>query len=250
MPDPVVPFYLDWKFWSFFTAALALLLSQLPPIHHWFRSSKIVVDTYTMIHVTHKIGNPNAQLQLSVRNTGRRTVRILGLELRFKRGDSVFVLPAINAAELQNDRPVMLGSFRLKVDEEWSRIVNFFPILSRQDDRSLRLAMSQIRADIVSKRAGLPQNAPEVAADQAVVAPLLAMFNSKFCWLPGEYDLDLVVKTEPAGVADTMRLRFTLFESDSDEMEKYAEKYQFGYDLLMNHADHQGILANISPRSA
>jgi len=38
MPTPA---YLDWKFWSAIVALLALVLSQLPPLHLWFRPRRL-----------------------------------------------------------------------------------------------------------------------------------------------------------------------------------------------------------------
>ena len=81
------PFYLDWTFWAVVVAFLALVLSQLPPIHIMFQRAKLDVEAYSRIHLTHKIGNPNAQLHLIVSNVGGREVKVKSIALHLKRGD-------------------------------------------------------------------------------------------------------------------------------------------------------------------
>ena len=91
------PFYLDWRFWSTVVAFLALVLSQLPPLHILFRRAKLDAEAHSQMHITHKIGNPHAQLHLILNNTGGRELRIRAIELHFKRGnEDNFVLPAKN----------------------------------------------------------------------------------------------------------------------------------------------------------
>ena len=40
-------FYLDWQFWAAAVAALALVLSQLPPIHLLVRRAKLGMELYS-----------------------------------------------------------------------------------------------------------------------------------------------------------------------------------------------------------
>lgn len=80
-----IPFYFDWKFWSVTVATLAVVLSQLPPLHVLFRRAKLVCEVYSQMHITHKVGNPTVQLHLILNNTGGRDLRIRAFELEFKR---------------------------------------------------------------------------------------------------------------------------------------------------------------------
>ena len=45
------PFYLDWQFWAFGTAALALVLSQMPPVYLLIRRGKLSCETIDQILV-------------------------------------------------------------------------------------------------------------------------------------------------------------------------------------------------------
>ncbi len=136
----LTPFYLDWKFWSAAVAFLALVLSQLSPLHILFRRAKLDAEAYSQMHITHKVGNPNAQLHLILSNAGGRDLRIRAFELQFKQGsEDMFVLPAKNYLQLPGDRDaVLLTPFKLKPGEEWAHIVNFLNFFSRQDDKQYR----------------------------------------------------------------------------------------------------------------
>jgi hypothetical protein len=60
----------DWKFWTLIISIIALILSQLPPVHLLLRKSKIEFEAYSKFFVTLKVGNPNLQSHLIIRNTG------------------------------------------------------------------------------------------------------------------------------------------------------------------------------------
>lgn len=95
---PSLPFYLDWQFWSAVVAAFALVLSQLPPVHVLLRRARLSCETYSRMHLTHKIGNPNAQWHLIIENAGGKAIRVKGIYLVFSReGGPSFELPAQRA---------------------------------------------------------------------------------------------------------------------------------------------------------
>src|SRR5438132_749783 len=100
-----VPIYLDWTFWAVVMSATAILLSQLPPMRLWFRRAKVDVEPYSMIHISHKIGNPNLQLHLILSNLGGRDALIKGITLSLTRdGQPVASLPAVSYLETPNDK--------------------------------------------------------------------------------------------------------------------------------------------------
>jgi hypothetical protein len=242
------PFYLDWRFWSAVVAFLALVLSQLPPLHILFRRAKLDAEAHSQMHITHKIGNPHAQLHLILNNTGGRELRIRAIELHFKRGnEDNFVLPAKNYFQLPGDKEtVLFTSFKLKPGEEWAHIVNFFNLFSRQEDKLYRQLESNLRQDIVAKREVLEDKDEMVSADDANVAPLFSFFEKKFRWLPGEYDMMLRVQTEPPDTMPSKHFRITLFESDAKELEDYRNDYRYGFGVSLNSARHVGVLVPLS----
>src|ERR1700722_731822 len=147
-------FYADWSFWSFSASAIAIVLSQLPPIRLWLRRGKLTVEPYQYFHITHKVGNPNAQLQISIRNTGGRAVRIRAIRLEFRRGVAAeFSLSAKNFFQVPTDNTgILFTPFDLRPDDEWNHIVTFFEYFAREEMRQYRQIESNLRNDIVAKR--------------------------------------------------------------------------------------------------
>jgi len=68
MEEVTTPLYLNWSFWAVVFAAIAIALSQLPPIRLWFKKAKLEIELYSKIAITHKVGNPNLQLHLIINN--------------------------------------------------------------------------------------------------------------------------------------------------------------------------------------
>lgn len=95
MVNETIPLYLDWSFWAVVVAAIAIVLSQLPRVHLWFRRARLDIEPYSRIHITHRVGNPSIQLHLIIGNVGGRMVKIKGLSVRVDRdGKDVATLPA------------------------------------------------------------------------------------------------------------------------------------------------------------
>jgi hypothetical protein len=244
----MVPFYLDWKFWSVAVAVIALILSQLPPIHILLRRAKLDVEVYNRMLLTHKVGNPNAQLHLIISNPGGRELRIKGIALRLRRGkEDEFVLPAQNYLQSPGDKEaVLLTSFKLKPKEEWAHIVNFLNFFSRQDEKSYRQLESNLRQDILIKRNALVDQNIIATANDENVQPLLKFFESKFRWLPGEYELTLQIQVEPERASLSRRYRITLFESDSKELTDYRDDYKYGFGVCLDSQRHVGVIVPLT----
>lgn len=244
----LVPFYLDWTFWAVAVSVVALILSQLPPIHILLRRAKLDVEAYSRMHLTHKVGNPNAQLHLIISNSGGRELRIRGIALRLRRGtEDEFVLPAQTYLQSPGDKEaVLLTSFKLKPKEEWAHIVNFLKFFSRQDEKHYRQLEANLRQDILAKHDALVDKNLVVMADDENVQPLIKFFESKFRWLPGEYELTLQVQVQPERASLSKRYRVTLFESDSKELTDYRDDYKYGFGVCLDSQRHVGVIVPLT----
>lgn len=224
-------FYLDVRFWSLLTSLLAIALSQLPPVWRWFRRARLEVDVFRQINLSHKLGSPNAQLHLIMTNTGGREVRVKTIALNFNRGDErVCVLNGGGFFPDWHDKDaVLLAPFRVKPKEEWSHNVNFFPQYSRSHEKRCKTVDAAIRDDVQRKRAQLPKGSDEVVeADERTVVGARELFNENFFWQPGEYQVTVCVCTDPPHACPDNRLRMTIFESDTRELEEIVEQYKYG----------------------
>ena len=246
---PFNPFYLDWTFWAVVVSLLALLLSQLPPIHLLLRPRRLEVEVHSRIQITHHVGNPNIALFVSIGNTGGRELRVRKLQLDLSRdGKSLGSFPAQNYFETASSQSsVLFIPFSLKPGEQWAHSVNFLNFFDRQTEKLYREKQSALNADIAKKIQARPQGNQEiVVAEQALVAPFLELFNKLFVWDPGEYVVLLSVDAEPGSASYTKKYRFTLYESDTAELKKHTDDYKYGAGITYNVDRHVGVFVPLT----
>jgi hypothetical protein len=244
---PPMPFYLDWQFWSAAAAFTALILSQLSPIHILFRRAKLQCEAFTRLHITHKVGNPNAQWHLIIENTGGRSIRIKSISLTFRRtGGAIFTLPAQNYLRTPDaTENVMLTPFRLAPGEEWAHVLMFFNLYTRDDEKEYRRLESAIRTDILGQKE-IPENKERLCeASPASVEPAMSFFKRHFKWEPGEYELDLMVETDRKEANLTRQYLFSLFESESEELRDYSNGYKHGAGVYWVSAGQPGLIVPV-----
>lgn len=154
MPPTAVPVYLNWQFWAATMAGVAIVLSQLPPLHLLLRRAKLGMELYSRAHLTHKVGNPNVQLHIILSNLGGRGIRVRGITLAVRRdGQEVSTFPAQNyLPDPAASQTVLFTPFPIKPKDEWAHIVNFLNYFSRDDDKAYRAAERAIRAAISEKK--------------------------------------------------------------------------------------------------
>lgn len=233
-------FYYDWTFWSAFAAIAALIISLSPHIILLVRRPRLEVEVQSRIGVTHKVGNPNIWMFVSIRNTGGKKIKLKSLSINLKRGDMNCFLPSPNYYEtISSQSPVLFIPRELKPGDYWEHGCNFVRELERNMEQNYRKAESALRADINTKRAVLPPNhLTPVIADSKLVDTLLNMFNEQFIWHPGEYTIELNIEAIPASASYRKKFRFTLFESDTDDLKAYAQDYKFGAGIYFHEPTH------------
>ena len=85
-----------------------------------------------------------------------------------------------------------------------------------------------------------------VTAEASLVFPFQQLFERLFIWNPGEYVMDLIVEAEPDSATYAKKYRFTLYESDTAELRKHAEDYQYGGGISYNVDRHVGLSVPIA----
>jgi hypothetical protein len=229
---PHDPFYLDWKFWSAVIAVIALVASQFPPVLPRLWRGRLAIEVNSRIVVGHKVGNTNVSMYVGLTNAGGRALRVRAITLRLKRdGKELTSLPAKNFHEKAGDKDsVLFVPFSLKREESWAHIVNFLNFFDRQTEKHFRESERAMRASIGAKLKARPSSDQDfpVSAEPALVAPFLAMFDQMFVLDPGEYIAELVVSTPEKETAFKKAYRFTLYESDTEEMKRQRDDYHLG----------------------
>jgi hypothetical protein len=243
----IIPFYQDWKFWSFFISSIAVVLSQLPPLRILIRPKRLDVEVYNRVNITHKIGNPNFCIHVSLGNSGGRNLRVKGITVNIQKdGKELVSMPAQNYFESPTDSAsVLFVPFTLKPEEYWSHSVNFLNFFDRATEKQYRENETSLKLDVQTKLRERPEHIKEaVIADKSLVMPFYVLFEKLFIWEPGEYIFELVVDSKPSSTAFRKKYRFTLFESDTRELKEHQKDYQFG--LVYNVDSHIGLFVPIS----
>lgn len=250
MPTQAInPFYLDWTFWSAIIAFIAIVLSQLPPIHLLLKSRRVEVEVNSRIQVTHKVGNPNVGLHVSIANKGGRELRIRGLGLHIHRdGKPLVSMPAQNYFEKPTDSTsVLFVPFSLRPTEYWSHSVSFLNFFDRATEKLYRASETELRTNVQKKlKTKAADDANPVKAEAKFLEPFIQLFQRLFIWEPGEYVVELTVDTEPVSATYAKKYRFTLYESDTDELRKYVEDYPYGCGIYFNNETHAGVFVPLS----
>jgi hypothetical protein len=231
LEEVTTPLYLNWSFWAVIVAAIAVILSQLPPVLLWFKKAKIEIELYSKISITHLVGNPNLQLHLIINNIGGRKIRIKNITATIERdGNQVATLPAQNYLQNQNSQNTLLFiAFSLKPTEEWAHIINLLNFFNRDDENEYRRLQAGMQSNVREKTAALeeePQNPVEI--DEILVQPFHQFFNRHFIWNSGEYQLTVNVATDQEKANISKKYRFTVFESHTELLKTITEHYKYG----------------------
>lgn len=249
MPITPTPAYLDWQFWSAIVALLALALSQFPPVYLWFRPRRLEVEVHSRLQITHKVGNPNIGMFVSVRNTGGRELRICSMSICVTRdGTPLGTFPAQNHFETPSSQALVLFvPFSLKPGDTWAHGTNFLQLFDRATEKIYRESESALLADIRRKIAARPESdKQDVIAEPNLVKPFFDLFDHFFIWLPGEYIIKLTVETSPGSASFGRKYRFTLYESDYAELQSYKDDYPLGGGLSYNVDRHMRVFVPIT----
>lgn len=252
MPSPT-PIYLDWTFWTALLSLVAIALSQLPPVHLLLRPKRLEVEVHSRVLISHMVGNPNAGIVLSIRNTGGRALRVETLVLQLSRdGNPLVTLSGLSYFEAPTSQTaVLFVPFTLHPGDTWSHSVSFYNEFDRQTEKFYRKSASALTADVQERIAARdPSDNQPVIAAQELVAPFLLLFRKLFIWQPGEYVAKLQVKAEPGSASFSKQYRFTLYESDTQELVSNTEDYKFGGGISYKVETHAGLNVPISEHAS
>lgn len=212
-------------------AAVAIILSQLPPIHVLIKKAKIDFELYSKISITHKVGNPNLQLHLIIYNIGGRKIRIKDINANIERdGKPLITVPAQNYLQNQSDQnTVLFTTFSLEPSDEWAHIVNFLNFFNREEESEYRKLEAKMLSDVRDKRSQLTE-VPKtpIELDTSVVEPFRTFFDKHFSWCAGEYLLKVNIITDQDAANATKEYRFTIFESHEENLKAITEHFKTG----------------------
>ncbi|GAB2928372.1 hypothetical protein [Rheinheimera gaetbuli] len=240
----------DWKFWSVAISFTALVLSQLPPIHILMRKARLDLEVYSRIFITHKVGNPNLQVHLILRNVGGRSLRVRKIDVKIARdGQNIMYLPAQSyVSDPKDNQLVLLTSFNLKPEEEWNYLTSFLNYFDRNDEKTYREAELKLKNEIIRQKDEHGEKHFALAPPE-IVKPLNELFNRKYNWQPGDYSLEISIATDNSKANISKQFRFTIFESQSDSLIQHKEGYPSGAGIYWDSPVYAGIWVNVEERN-
>lgn len=241
----------DWKFWSALIALVALILSQLPPIHVFIRRAKLDLEVYSRIFITHKIGNPNLQIHLILRNVGGRAIRVKKMKaVIFRDNKRVMDLPAQNyIANPKDNQLVLLTSFDLKPQTEWSHLVSFLNYFDRDEEKLYREAEINLKNEILRQRDEFGEKHFAIAPHE-IVEPFNSLLESNFEWFAGEYLLEIAIETNNLKADVSRKYRFTIFESQTESLMNHKKGYPSGDAIFWESAYYVGQSIEVEEKNS
>ncbi|MCF6149633.1 MAG: hypothetical protein E3K37_13350 [Candidatus Kuenenia sp.] len=225
-----VPFYANFNFWSVLVAFAALIISLSKPIYRLIRRGKLGLNVYEKVLITHSFGNPNLQFHLIINNMGGRKVLIESFEAELTKEEGTnYLIKAQNYYKEQVPQVAILFTrFTLFPCEEWAHITNFFNDFTTAEEREYKSLVKEIKDDLERKSRTQPDKNTKVEADEEIIKRTKDFFHRKFIWSPGDYKLRIKVNCSNDKYNIHRDFRFTLFESDSEELRSYTDKYKYG----------------------
>lgn len=239
-----LPFYQNPTFWSFVASIVAIALSQLPKISFWFKNKKIDFELHNKITVNHWVGIPTLNVFLGLSNKGYSSIKIRSIGLTIIRDGKVLKLKCNSFYESTTSQVANLFfPFELSSSESWDHICWFGIDLERNKEQKLKNTYMAIDMNINDKIRLNGVSNQLVEADEEIVRKLIELKNENFFWETGEYLLEINFETLPF-VNVTRKVRFTLFESDIQELSDYSNDYKYGAGYCRQK--HMGINVQIS----
>ena len=209
-----------------------------------FKRPKLDLEVNDRIWISHNAGNPNVSVFMSLSNVGNRDVSIKSIQMLVSPSDGQqFELPAKSFyPSLTDEKWVIFSRFKLYAGTQWDHTTIFWKPFSRNNEFLYRQLSSAIKDDI-SKKKGQPEfEKILVEAEQKNVDSFVKFFDERFKWQRGEYTLTLTVVTDRDDVTASKKFRFTLFDSDVNQLRAYADKYRYGVGVYYFNREIQAPL--------
>ncbi|MBB1601997.1 hypothetical protein A9977_18325 [Variovorax sp. UMC13] len=85
-----------------------------------------------------------------------------------------------------------------------------------------------------------------VTLDARLLQEAQSMFEANFCWKAGDYDVQILCRSDEQAEVRQQKLAFTLWESDEAELKALADDYQYGFGIGLTHERHaKGVFVTL-----
>lgn len=232
-------------------SVLALVLSQLPPLHTYFSKPGIAISLPSRPVISHRFGHLYAYCFVQAFNQGNAAGRIQNMRLYITKKDSggtKQVLTATSIRDYSNARErirpldLPLGEVTVQPGQNWQAEVIFTPAMSTKDEEEVARFEDEIFSQI--RLSGKPN-----IIDRDLYKEISEYSRAHLTSVTtGEYYL-LLVATEAGPRKDHLLLySFSIYDFDLRELGRITEKYRVGYGVTsFNDVYNLGFQAKIEP---
>lgn len=230
-----MPWYKNSSLWSAMLAALALVLSQLPPISKWFANPRLEIIHADRIGINNNIGVLGFNLPIELDNKGNISLDVKSIHFEVIEPDGViknyfaesFSKPSTNGAPALN---LPITSININEKKLWSEFVYFSQNIdptTEEDLNNIRLSVSQsIYNDLDNKRSIGDYSRGEATPE--ITKKAEDYFNSRFNLKKGEYKTKLIVKTAQVEKPYIIESKFTIYDYHIETVKAQADDYKYG----------------------
>ena len=227
--------------WSVVVAAMALLLSQLPPILNLARGTSVELNmAATAFVTTHLIGRPQLSVLVGLENTGGRpaTITRFRCDLTHVETSTKWTLevnsgmrPSSNPGQQVEFYP--LGWIPTRTGELWSGVVLCQSVTSDDDLRALDQVREQFDQGLQdAMRSRIFPTQDPVRLPNELVNEATHLFDERFDLLEGTYELRIeATLANDRGVAHATRC-FQVTPYSISQLHRLKGDIQYGAGIL------------------
>lgn len=226
--------------WSAVIAAIALVLSQLPPITTLIARPRIRLFLPERLWLSHWLGTPFVVALITVENLSARKQAVARMDgwLVERSADTGRIMSAQThilqtgvALGQAPSEPLFVG-VRLKPEEIWSGTIRFAPTLSDESEERISEIIAELGRDLSDKNPSLPAGFRPRPADGAVVLKAINFFDRHFDLRPGTYQFIIAAFASTGAVLDIQGMEFKLFERTIALLRETTDQYQYGVGVF------------------
>ena len=228
------------EMWSVLIAALALLLSQLPPVLSVLKGTSVTIssiDTITL--ATENFGNPVVLAHIGAENNGGRntTIQQFSCTLAHRDSGNVWQLP-VYVSELPGESPFStsrfspLGWISLDVGDVWSSIIRCGSSPTEEqlrEDSEIQQEFNDYIEERLNRQVVLDPRPVQVAQD--LIDRARTHFESRFSLIEGNYDLTITATLRGAD-SSSVTGQFYLTSFAIEQLLKTMDDYKYGSGII------------------
>jgi hypothetical protein len=235
-------------------AALAILLSQMPPITSWLPRPKLKVIHSDRIKIGNNIGIICFNFSLNLDNEGNVPLDVTKIEFEVlspSGAKKTYMARSYRKPAAQGSQTVTLAitSINIKENETWNAFVYFKEDIdptTEQELSNIRLSISQsIHSEQDRKKALGDDSRAKIAP--AIVKKSEDCFNKRFSLKKGEYTTKLMVHTNQREVPFEVRSKFIIYDFHLEKMKAQVDDYKYGWGVFSSPDRNKRVWVTLEP---